>query len=405
VSKVSSASDPAAAGGLSVSVATSRAEIEAIRTPWETLQAEPNADIDYFLTVVESRGDVERPHVIVVQEQERPIALLVGRIEESRLKIKLGAKTVFQPRIRQLRVAYGGVMGDWTEPAAEAAVAEVKRLMSEDGVDLVFFNHVDVDSPLHRVASAARGLLGSRAPDPAETHWMMTLPDRYEEFEQGLSRNKRKQWRRHARRFEEEFGDAIRITCYRDVADLDRIMADSEAIESKSYHRGLQVGFVDDDETRRRFRRSLEKGWLRVYILYVEGVPRAFQYLQIYGRTIFAYGTAYDPDFRKYGIGNYLLVHVLKEFAGDPGIDHVDFGFGDATYKSDICDIRREEASLYLFRPGLRGTRVFMQRYGALMLGNVLERTLKQADWYERVKASWRRRSEAGGTGNGDRAS
>jgi len=387
--------------GLSVTVAASRAEIEAIRDVWEELQTEPNADIDYFLTVVESRDDVDRPHVIVVEERGRPIALLVGRIEESRLKIKLGTKTVFQPRIRQLRVAYGGVMGDWTELAAEAAVAEVKRLMSKGEVDLAFFNHLEIDSPLHRIAASARGFLGGRTPDSGETHWMMTVPDRYEEFEKRLGRNKRKQWRRHVRRFEEAFGDEIRVTCYRDLADLDRIMEASETIESKSYHRGLEVGFVDDDETRQRLKRSLEKGWLRVYILYVEDVPRAFQYIQIYGRTIFAFGTAYDPELRRYGIGNYLLIRVLREFAGAPSVDHIDFGFGDATYKSDICDIQREEASLYLFRPGLRGARVYLARFGTLMLGRVLERTLKQADWYERVKASWRRRSEAGGIRNG----
>ncbi len=380
---------------LSLSVATSAAEVEQIRGAWESMQREPNADIDYFLTVVEQRDDVLRPHVIVVREREQIVALLVGRIEEDRFEIKIGAKTVLHPRVRKLSISYGGVMGDWTEGVSEHVFDELRRVTSEAGIDLVFFNHLTVDSPLHRVARTARGFLGGRTPEPTSVHWRVTIPNSYEEFEAGLSKTKRKGWRRYVRRFEQAFEDRIRVDYLHEVADLDQIMKDSEFVAEKSYHRGFGVGFMADEETRQRLKRSLEKGWLRVYLLYVDDVPRAFRHLQIYGRTIFAFGTSYDPEFRQYGLGNYLLIRALREFAGAPELDDLDFGFGDANHKRDICDKSWDEVSIHLFRPSFRGIRVYAARSLALALGQVLEATLRRTNLYERVKTFWRRRSES----------
>jgi hypothetical protein len=385
--------DATATAELAVRVAASRKEVEALRPAWEAMQFHPNADIDYFLTVVEAREEIERPHVIAVCEGDRPIALLIGRIEEDALEIKLGGKVLFRPWLRQLKMVYGGALGDWTEAVATAAIGEVMRLLAEGGVDLAFFNFLPKDSALFAAASSVPGFLQRGPPEPDSAHWSMTLRGSYEEFLQNLPRKKRQAWRRYARRFLQEFGDDVSLECFTDPADLDRIMADSDVVAAKSYHRAFDVGFKNDEDTRRRLKLSLEKGWLRSYLLYVRGAPIAFRHVNRYGETIFAFGTCYDPAYRRYGVGHYLLMRLIEDYSDDPSVGRIDFGFGDAEYKREICDRRWDEASVYILAPGPKGARIKLLRSSSSILAKWILGVLTRTNLYQRVKTRWRRRS------------
>jgi hypothetical protein len=386
-------SEAPAPEGLAVRVAASREEVEALRPIWEAMQFHPNADIDYFLAVVETREEIERPHVIAVCDRDRPVALLAGRIEEGAFEIKLGNKVLARPWLRQLKMVYGGALGQWTDAIATVAIGEVMRLLAEGEADLAFFNFPRKDSALFSAASSLPGFLQRGHAEADSVHWRMALRDSYEEFLRNLPRKKRQAWRRYARRFLQDFGEDMSLECFTDPADLDRIMADSDVVAAKSYHRAFNVGFKNDEETRQRLKLSLEKGWLRSYFLYVQRVPIAFRHVHKYGKTIFAFGTCYDPAYRRYGVGHYLLTRLIEDYSDDPSADRIDFGFGDADYKREICDQRWEEASVYIFAPGFKGARINLLRSSSRMLAGWIEKGLRSTRLYQRLKTRWRRRS------------
>src|ERR1700676_3245883 len=94
-----------------VKVYRDNAEIESIRPIWESWQNHPNADIDFYQTILAQRPEILRPHVMLAHNCEGPQAMLVGRIERRRLPLKIGYLRLLQPSVRLLTLPFGGLLG------------------------------------------------------------------------------------------------------------------------------------------------------------------------------------------------------------------------------------------------------------------------------------------------------
>jgi hypothetical protein len=62
-------------------VFTTPDSLQAIRPFWEHWQNQPNNDYEQFLLVCRLRPEVHYPWVMVVYQQNQPVALLAGRVE------------------------------------------------------------------------------------------------------------------------------------------------------------------------------------------------------------------------------------------------------------------------------------------------------------------------------------
>ena len=91
-------------------------------------------------------------------------------------------------------------------------------------------------------------------------------------------------------------------------ADLDTVFA---------LHRARWEGkssFVPGESFYRRFAAlALERGWLRLWILDVDGRPVAARYDFEYAGAYHAYNAGRDPAWRKAGVGLVLRAHTMKE--------------------------------------------------------------------------------------------
>ena len=81
--------------GYDIKIVTTVEEIETIRSTWETMQWHPNADIDHFLTVIDSQDDILQPYIITLYKNGTSAAMLIGRIENRRIELKIGYKVSF----------------------------------------------------------------------------------------------------------------------------------------------------------------------------------------------------------------------------------------------------------------------------------------------------------------------
>lgn len=91
-----------AGGQLAVRVFRSLSEVEEIRSVWTLWNDHPNSDIDFYVLLTQLRLEIVRPHIIVLYRDERPQAMLIGRVLEQRLKFKIGYQTVLKPKARVL---------------------------------------------------------------------------------------------------------------------------------------------------------------------------------------------------------------------------------------------------------------------------------------------------------------
>ncbi|HEV8712621.1 MAG TPA: GNAT family N-acetyltransferase [Candidatus Binatia bacterium] len=101
-------------------------------------------------------------------------------------------------------------------------------------------------------------------------------------------------------------------------------------------------------------RLALERGWLRLFILRLDGQPAAALYGFRYRRTFYFYQSGFDPNYSKYSVGLVTMGLAIKS-ALEEGAEEYDFLGGDERYKFHWARDVRELRRLELYPPGARG--------------------------------------------------
>ena len=373
--------------------------MEEVRSIWSSWQQHPNSDIDFYLNTLRSRPEVLRPHVIVVYRDEFPEALLVGRLELRKLEAKMGYASVFAKRTPTLTFLYGGLLGNPSPEGGKAFVRDIMNSLADGEASVAFFNSIKVESVLYHAATKTPGVLSRDYCACQQVHYAMTIPGSSEEFYRRLSPEWRRTLKRYASKLlRENFGD-VTVRHFRETADLDRMREDFESIAKKTYHRGLGVGFSDTPEIRSRLSLVAKKGWLRGYVLYVQGVPWAFFLGTLYRGTCHGDFMGFDPLHAKYSPGMYLLTKIIEDLCnGNDGggkVSMIDFGLGDAHYKKVLGDLEWDDASLYIFSPNISGVSLNLMRVAGAMLDRAARAGVEKVGLLDRVKKMWRLKSTA----------
>src|SRR5579875_1637569 len=352
--------------------------LEALREDWARLGKHPNADFDYYRSVLESMpGDVS-PYVLAVYRDGRAVAILVGRIENSRLRPRIGYMTVPGPRIRELVMVHGGLLGEPRAEECDLLMQQIVESMRAGESDLVRFNHLRTDSALYSRAARGQGVFSAGYFPTVQAHRAMTMPKTEAEFWERFSSKVRKILKWQMRRFEREFPGGIRIASMGTAGELDRLAADIEQVAMKTYQRGLGAGFNVSEGERARLRFKAEKGWLRAYILYVNDAPCSFWCGTLYRGIFHSDSMGYDPAYQRFSPGMHLILRVLEQCCGDgSGVNSVDFGLGDAQYKRMLSDHEWLDIMFVRFAPTLRGAAL-----------NAYRTPLQAADWFARKALS-----------------
>jgi CelD/BcsL family acetyltransferase involved in cellulose biosynthesis len=362
-------------------------ELEAKRPVWSRMDVPYfDADIDYLLAVTDARADVIRPHVLMLERAGEPEAMLVARLEQRVLPASFGYATLWRPSLRCITVVHGGVVG--SELAVRAMVASLLRSLADGEADAVIMERVAVGTPLYREAATQPRRACRQRLEVPTPHWAADLPDSFESFLAGLTPKLRGNMRRARRKLLQDFGDRAEITRLVAEGDLDRIVADVEQVASKTYQRGLQAGFSAADH-RWLVRCGLERGWLNAWIMYIDGVPCAFEIGHLYGGTLFSSAKGFDPAYGRHRIGTFLQMRMLQDLCEDPAVDTIDFGFGDADYKRRCATRSWDETDLVVYAPAIRPILVAALR-NAVAGADHLARRLAGRDRIARVKRRWR---------------
>jgi CelD/BcsL family acetyltransferase involved in cellulose biosynthesis len=100
-------------------------------------------------------------------------------------------------------------------------------------------------------------------------------------------------------------------------------------------------------------RRFLERGWLRLAELRVDGRPVAAIYGILYDGRFFFYQSGFDERFARHSVGLVALGYSIER-AIDEGAREYDLLHGDEEYKSRWTSRARELVRLELYPPGAR---------------------------------------------------
>jgi CelD/BcsL family acetyltransferase involved in cellulose biosynthesis len=96
-----------------------------------------------------------------------------------------------------------------------------------------------------------------------------------------------------------------------------------------------------------------ERGWLRLYVLEVDGAPAAAWYGWRVGDRYAYYQAGFDPAWSRYSIGFLLLAETIRE-AIEEGATEYDLLLGDEAFKARFATSRRLGRSVLLAPPASR---------------------------------------------------
>jgi hypothetical protein len=316
--------------------------------------------------------------------------MVIGRLERHVLPLRVGYKTILEPRLRCMMVVYGGILTPPDEDASTIVVRECMRFLRRREADVIFFNGLRTDSSLYM---AIRGLppFWQRSHLPTvEQHWETLLPSQSEGLGGLLSKKHQRDLNRCIRNLEKTSGP-IRIDCYLQKNDIAAFVEKASRISASAYQAGLGCRSVDDPLTWSVLNQSQKDGWLRAYILHAGSEPIAFEYGCVVGRTYFAESAAYDARWRDYGPGTILQVKIFEQLTRNDAVVKYDYGFGDATYKQRFGSASWPEASAYIFAPALYP--VVMNLTDCLVRGLSIatESLIETLGLTARIKRWWRR--------------
>ncbi len=377
-------------------VARTVEEVDALRPVWAQLEVENlDAEIDHFLTVVSHGPNVSRPHVVHIERPDRGDILIVARLEEGAFETRIGYRVVSRPKMRVLRVSFGGVIGTETDADRRLAFEELQRPLRDGEADVVILAQLDVEGPLWELACDAGSPLTRDVGQARNPHWSVAVPASMDDFLAARSKSTRKSTGYYARRMLRDHPEA-RVRLFEDEGELDELCADMERVAATTYQRRLGAGFAGDRLERALMALGLQRGWYRAWVLYLGDTPVAFWQGFAY-RGVFSTGCpGFDPEYTKDRVGAYLAVRMIEQLCESGDVQSLDWGHGDAEYKKNFGDTRREEAEVFLFAATFRGMRVRLIRAGAAAATRVAKRLLAGSGRAQRLKRAWRDRLARG---------
>ena len=248
---------------------------------------------------------------------------------------------------------YGTVIA---HPACSAQVHELAfRVLSAQPVDAVWMPHVATwNGTADAVRQAASGA-GFKVMERSSTLYHMNLPETYEAYEQTLSKSTRKDFRRSRRKLLEQSGGVIRHCG--SSGTLPEFLHQLIELNARRWRGEARKGVFERKPREAAFYRAftpvaLERGWLRLAQLDVEGEPVASEIGYVYGDTYFAMQAGLDLEGPP-GSGKVLLNDMLRTVI-EQGVRQFDFMTGDASYKSRYAASTRETAEFFLVSGSLR---------------------------------------------------
>jgi CelD/BcsL family acetyltransferase involved in cellulose biosynthesis len=99
---------------------------------------------------------------------------------------------------------------------------------------------------------------------------------------------------------------------------------------------------------------ALERGWLRLGVLRLNGQPASAIYALRYGSSFSFYQSGFDPEYARHSVGLVAMAFSIQS-AIEEGAEEYDFLHGTEAYKFHWANGSRDLERIQLYPPGLRG--------------------------------------------------
>jgi CelD/BcsL family acetyltransferase involved in cellulose biosynthesis len=185
---------------------------------------------------------------------------------------------------------------------------------------------------------------------------VVEMGDCFEEYERGLSRNRRRSLRRGRRCLEAE-GD-LTFDIHTGLDGLDGALEELFAVELSGWKGRRGTAIASNGNTRGFYSDvahwAAARGWLRLAALRVDGRAIACDYSIAFDGTWFSLKSGYDEDYRRFGPGALLLREELRH-CFEQGVTSLELLGTEDAFKLSWTERSSERARLHAFDRSVAG--------------------------------------------------
>ncbi|MDG2030003.1 MAG: GNAT family N-acetyltransferase [Phycisphaerales bacterium] len=379
-----------------VRILRSREELEAIIPAWMDATVHPQAHPEVFFRLCEADDVILRPHVPVLLNDDGSIrGMMVSRLEYSRFVRSGRYLPIPQPMAKSVIVPFDGIIGSHAAESAPELLLALLSSMDAGEADVVDLPFLPLEDPIRKSLLAMDNGRFRNGTANKNVHWHTDVADSFDEQLKTLGKSTRGTLRNNLNRFRRDFEDRFEIRLYDSNSDLDEMMDLSETVATKSYHRGLDVGFSKSIRERAVYEGAHAMGSMWARIILIDDKPAAFIHAFKWKRRLFGTYMGFDREFTKLPLGTIVLFESLRLMCEEDQIDTWDFGPGEAEYKSRICSRFDDEEQRTIFARTLRAQRIRATTIAFSRTEGAIKAILKKLDLETKVKTAMRNRVRA----------
>lgn len=292
----------------------------------------------------------DTPLTVILRDEHEEVVGLVPMFRRRRSRMRLPVRQLLP--LSTLYSTRGGLALSAGTATVEALLDALEQVGEWDSFEL----HVERGSALDRLlceAANANGYRISRA--RYESAPFTTLDGTFEDYLSEKSGNFRSNLRRKTKKLHNKFSYTIKI--YTSPEEAEKAVQEIIDIDKNSWKEKEGTAISSRNETEALYKnlaKNLSKSeWLRIYIMYIDSKPIAFDYGVLFHNNYFMLKTSYIESMSDYSPGIVLRGKVLEDLFEIGAKEH-DFMWGVEHYKMQWSNGIREYDRLTMYNKNLR---------------------------------------------------
>lgn len=343
---------------LTASVATTIEEVERLRPVWSAWPHGLDADVDYYLYKLANNPAVLSPYVITVYDQAVLQAMLLGLVRKQRVSARVAHVRIPGPKAELLEIANGGRLGRQSSAIDQLLISVLIKAIQSGDLDALCFKRLSLHSELfHQLCTK----LNARVPKLYRCS-VLPLAAPAGDPPSTFSGKTKRELRRKTRLLENAFPHKVSFKCFSCSSDIESGILDATKVLVTTWQYCSGFRFLNTPQIHDELEFFAKKGWLRIFVLYIDDLPCAFLIGQLYHGTFYCQHVGYDRNFAQFSVGSLLTAWAFENLAA-AGVRRVDLGEGGHEHFRRMGGEMSEEASVDVYShtlPGIRANMFFV---------------------------------------------
>lgn len=220
-----------------------------------------------------------------------------------------------------------------------------------------------------------------------DVHHFIEIQASWDAYFSQFTGKSRQNLRRSVKRFSERQHGARGVELLTTPVDMARFHREALCISEQTYqHKLLKSGLPASTAFLAHLEKLATEGRARGYLLSDGGKPIAYAWCSLSGGVLKYEIVGYLPESADLSPGTVLLYHIIEDAHAMASCRFLDFGPGEAHYKSMFANRKVEYVDLYLFRMTALNVLLVSLHRGLTVANESLGRLLEKLGVKSRIK-------------------